>query len=243
MNRGNWVMIDKRVVSLLPKTRAFTEIEALLSLSIDVDNLAYKTNTQPATATQAVQLVLSQNSISGYASLWGWSRHKTRKFINDLAESSGHVADRKGTGRGHHIRLIINNLQLVEDGLGTGRGQVADTSNDPIILKPKSKGKRLSRASLETEAFTRFYDVYPKQKNRTGAMKEWNKLKPSPELVEVIMTAIDVASASDDWKREGGRYIPHPSKWLNGKRWEDQIMLTEGEHNGPNTEYPIDIEG
>jgi len=235
--------IDKSVVSLLPKTRAYTEIEALLSLSIDIDELTHKTNTQPTTATEAVQLVLSQNSISGYASLWGWSRHKTRRFINDLAKSSGHVADRKGTGRGHPIRLIINNLQLVADRKGTGRGQEGDTSNNPIILKPKSKAKRLSHASLETAAFTRFYNVYPKQKNKTGAMKEWNKLKPSPELVEVIMAAIAVASASDDWKREGGRYIPYPAKWLSGRRWEDKIIPIRREHNATGTEYPVDVEG
>ena len=22
---------------------------------------------------------------------------------------------------------------------------------------------------------------------------------------------------------EGGRYIPHPATWLNGRRWEDEI--------------------
>jgi len=28
---------------------------------------------------------------------------------------------------------------------------------------------------------------------------------------------------SESWNRDGGRYIPHPSTWLNGRRWEDEL--------------------
>ena len=27
--------------------------------------------------------------------------------------------------------------------------------------------------------------------------------------------------ASEQWARDGGRYIPHPTTWLNGERWND----------------------
>ena len=30
------------------------------------------------------------------------------------------------------------------------------------------------------------------------------------------------ALASADWQKDGGRYIPMASTWLNGRRWEDE---------------------
>ena len=28
---------------------------------------------------------------------------------------------------------------------------------------------------------------------------------------------------SKEWKKENGKYIPHPTTWLNQKRWEDEL--------------------
>ena len=38
--------------------------------------------------------------------------------------------------------------------------------------------------------------------------------------------------ASDEWKRDGGRFIPHPATWLNGKRWEDEVSEPAQQHSG-----------
>jgi len=167
MKEGNWVAVDKKVVSFLPKKRPFTVIEALLSVSIDLDTIIYKwtskgkgTEKIPETPEEAIELLRSHISLSAYASLWGWSRNKTRRFIKGLAGSSGHVADRKGTGKGHPIRLVINNIQMVADGLGTGKGQVRDTSNDPSIpynkSKDKGQSKRPKKKPLTDEQFIQY---------------------------------------------------------------------------------------
>lgn len=34
--------------------------------------------------------------------------------------------------------------------------------------------------------------------------------------------ALDRQRKSKDWLKEGGAYIPYPSTWLNGRRWEDE---------------------
>jgi hypothetical protein len=28
--------------------------------------------------------------------------------------------------------------------------------------------------------------------------------------------------ASEQWRRDDGRFIPHPATWLNQRRWEDE---------------------
>ena len=37
-----------------------------------------------------------------------------------------------------------------------------------------------------------------------------------------MLDALDDAKASDEWQEENGRFIPHPTSWLNAQRWEDE---------------------
>jgi hypothetical protein len=142
VKKGKWMPVDKRVISLLPTNRPYTESEALLSVQADLDNVIYKTGKQPETEEEAINLLLSHISISAYASLWRWSRTKTRNFIKGLGSSTGHVVNKKGTGKGHPIRLVINNIQVERNTLRTGKGQVRDTSYNPLSSEPLSQEKR-----------------------------------------------------------------------------------------------------
>ena len=36
-----------------------------------------------------------------------------------------------------------------------------------------------------------------------------------------MMQALEKQKASADWQKANGQYIPNPSTWLNGERWED----------------------
>jgi hypothetical protein len=38
----------------------------------------------------------------------------------------------------------------------------------------------------------------------------------------VILTALAWQSQQESWLRNDGAYIPHPTTWLNGERWEDE---------------------
>ena len=58
-------------------------------------------------------------------------------------------------------------------------------------------------------------------------MKAWAKLKPDDELFEAIMLGLRRARASIEWKREGGRFIPHPATFLNQGRWEGECLPSE----------------
>ena len=70
--------------------------------------------------------------------------------------------------------------------------------------------------------FEEFYEAYPRKQGKEAALKVWRKLKPNAVLLETIRAALAVQKASADWRRENGRFIPHPATWLNGRRWTDQ---------------------
>lgn len=118
---GGWIPLDKGLVMTLTNIdRPYSYIEAMFSHTLDVDNK-------------------KEWSISGYSKLWQWSRNKVRKFMVEIYQSRGHLADRKGTGKGHPISFIDKRLWVVKDRKRTGKGQEEDGTNNPIILKPKGK--------------------------------------------------------------------------------------------------------
>jgi hypothetical protein len=80
-----------------------------------------------------------------------------------------------------------------------------------------------STALRAVDGFSDFWDLYPKKKSRVDAEKAWRKLAPSPELSQRIKAAVAVQLGSEDWRKEGGKFIPYPASWLNGRRWEDEV--------------------
>lgn len=73
------------------------------------------------------------------------------------------------------------------------------------------------------EGFDVFWKLYPKKKGRKDATKAWTKLKPNEELHQTLITALGSHCLSEDWTKDGGRYIPNAATWLNGERWHDVL--------------------
>jgi hypothetical protein len=84
-------------------------------------------------------------------------------------------------------------------------------------IPPASGNGRHTLAS----AFDEFWQAYPRKTAKGAAEKNWAKIKPTPAMTERILQAITEQRQTEQWQRDGGRYIPHPATWLNQKRWED----------------------
>jgi hypothetical protein len=78
------------------------------------------------------------------------------------------------------------------------------------------------------EHFNAFWAAYPKKEKKAGALKAWRKLKPDRKLSGQIMSALDAHKAREEWCRDGGKYVPHPTSWLNQRRWEDEGVAAVG---------------
>jgi len=72
------------------------------------------------------------------------------------------------------------------------------------------------------DKFDRFWQQYPKKKDKAKALKAFLNLKPEDELFSKIISALTIQKQSADWLEDDGRFIPYPTTWLNGHRWEDE---------------------
>ena len=80
--------------------------------------------------------------------------------------------------------------------------------------------------------FEEFWKAYPKKKSKGDAEKAWRALKPDEHLQEGILNALKVATTSEDWLKENGRYIPFPGSWIRAKRWLDDVESSANEFAG-----------
>ncbi len=85
--------------------------------------------------------------------------------------------------------------------------------------RPRSARRRVSYS----EDFEAFWQVYPRPVNKGSAWKAWQQIAEPVPTLDDLSLAITTASASRQWQEEGGRFIPHPSTWLNARGWESRI--------------------
>lgn len=69
--------------------------------------------------------------------------------------------------------------------------------------------------------FDQFWTLYPKKKAKAKAREAWKRVLPAKH--EDIYAKVAEYVASEEWQREGGKWIPWPEKFLKEERWEDEI--------------------
>lgn len=103
----------------------------------------------------------------------------------------------------------------------------------PHSIVKVSKVKVSKDTPGQESAFQVFWEKYPNKKAKKAAWKAWVKLDYTPELGQRIMAGLTAAVASEQWTKDGGRYVPHPATWINGERWEDDYKPAKAR----NTKY------
>ena len=96
-----------------------------------------------------------------------------------------------------------------------------DTDNDTVYIPPTPQGEK--KPDAQGRRFAEFWQQYPKKVGKAAALKAWKHIKPDADLFDRIMQAVIIAKASEQWIREGGRFIPNPATWLNQGRWDDEL--------------------
>ena len=103
----------------------------------------------------------------------------------------------------------------------------ADDSAHTGAALPKNKHKEKTKethsagASVrQRDQFDQFWAAYPRKEGKKKAWEKWQKLDPDPALFAAILSGLDAHIRSEQWRRG---VIPHPTTWLNGERWEDEL--------------------
>ncbi len=75
------------------------------------------------------------------------------------------------------------------------------------------------------DSFDKFWEAYPLKRSKGDAKKAWDKIKPSPAMVNAMVEALDWQRAERHQKLVRREWVPElclPGKWLRAERWTDE---------------------
>jgi len=87
----------------------------------------------------------------------------------------------------------------------------------------KTTRKRAGSTLLNTPLFEVFWDAYPRKVGYGKALEAWGKINPDETLTAEIVAAVEAQKKGVAWLKDNGQFIPHPTTWLNQKRWKDSV--------------------
>ena len=91
----------------------------------------------------------------------------------------------------------------------------------------EDEGKTSKKDSL-AKRFEEFWKAYPRKVGKGAAEKLWNRLKPDDALLAKMLQAIEEQKSSSQWQKDNMQFVPHPTTWLNQRRWEDEPAKNKG---------------
>ena len=122
----------------------------------------------------------------------------------------------------------LNNIESWQEAEEIGF-QMED-NGDPSKVKISKEKRTKDTYSSEFELF---WNEYPRKVGKTNAYKSWDK-QNLDSLSEKIIKKVKEYKNNQQWQKENGQFIPHPTTWLNQGRWEDevQIDIKDNENDG-----------
>lgn len=100
------------------------------------------------------------------------------------------------------------------------RGSVTVTDSDSVSDLNLDEEIKI-KVDTDKADFEAFWNAYPRKTGKKKAWDAWRAAKDRPSL-PVILAKIAELSKTDQWVKDDGKFIPHPSTWLNQGRWDDQ---------------------
>ena len=81
------------------------------------------------------------------------------------------------------------------------------------------------RAKLN-DGFEEFYKPYPNKKARGAAERAWAKMTKDERAL--CRHAIEAQVKANHFRgTDGMDYVPHPTTWLNERRWQDEVKAAQ----------------
>ena len=80
----------------------------------------------------------------------------------------------------------------------------------------------------ETPTFDDFWNTYPRKIAKGHARLAFERALKKTDAVTILSAAAKFAETVEHKEKQ---YIPHPTTWLNGERWDDEIDDVSGRSN------------
>ena len=176
-------------------------------------------------------------------------RLKLERVKQKLWRAKCSLGGKKSAGKRKHKKEIDGGKGSCD--LLTRVVQLKGNTSSSSSIKRNTKEKRedeeekpepqISPKSESKIRFETFMQRYPKKIDRPAALIAWSRLQPDDEMLNQFLTAIDALKTTDNWTKDGGRWIPKAARFLEDRLWEE--VVEEEERFYPGHEAPWNVAG
>ena len=107
------------------------------------------------------------------------------------------------------------------------RPQTPDTRHQ---APEEKKTPHTPQGVAEPAGFARFWQTWPSGERKGGRAKcleLWRRAKLEPDA-DLIVAHVEAMKATAKWREDGGAYVPAPTTYLNGRRWDGAELNGHG---------------
>jgi hypothetical protein len=149
-----------------------------------------------------------------------------------LSTLKGHLNALEAAGYIETVNVFKDNIQRPNQyllkfsssqNLATPPSESGYPPSQNLATEPEVK-TRIEPVVQKNNYFEEFWKAYPRKTNKGFAKKVFEKLKVDDAMLTKMLQAIYVQN-KNVWKDKDQQYIPHPSTWLNGERWDDEVVV------------------
>lgn len=181
-------------------------------------NLSFK-----ATGLLATMLSLPEDwdfSEIGLTKLKLDNKKAIKSALKELEEQGYLVRNRQRDEKGRLKEIVYDIYEEPKCHFQTLENQTLEKEPqlNTNIIKDLSNQKEIYKERFET-----FYKEYPKKVSKQKTLQWFLKHKPDEELFNKMMSSLKKQKQTQNWLKDNGQYIPFPTTWLNGERWEDEV--------------------
>lgn len=167
-----------------------------------------------------------------------WDERQSKR---ERTEAPGSSTERVRKMRALKKQQENNDLPGGDGGNDNGNDETHVTPGN-ATKRPKKKNreeeekKTLTPSSADADGvapFEQFWEVYPWNAGKQDAHRAWIKVEknwrklnshaPDADMLQTLLAAVAAQKEGDQWKRDGGQYVPRAATWLNGGRWLDEV--------------------
>ena len=118
---------------------------------------------------------------------------------------------------------LPNGCQLVAERLpqvSIGKVSIDKNNKNNISCNENSEIEVLDQKEMWFESF---WEIYPKHQDKKKAKQKFLKLCTNEKEYKAIMDGL--RNVLPVWAKKDTKYIPMPTTWLNGERWNDEVSV------------------
>ena len=129
-----------------------------------------------------------------------------------LPDSTDLVAERLPNG----CQLVAERLPQVS----IGKVSIDKNNKNNISCNENSEIEVLDQKEMWFESF---WEIYPKKQDKKKAKQKFLKACTNEKEYKAIMDGL--RNVLPVWAKKDTKYIPMPTTWLNGERWNDEVNV------------------